>query len=100
MKRKILKIILFYSGLVYTLVLLTIDLAKDLEFIGSSVYPYILIGFILMSIAMILHSKDIKNTRKNYSIVLKILGYFWIGCSIVGFIIFIILLIFYGRWYL
>lgn len=95
MERKTLKRTLFIPGVVigifgFAMVMVRIfDMVTGrMHLFGIIPFAFIMIiGLVLMSISMLMHSKDIRYTKEGISIILKILAIFWLvtgGLNVIG----------------
>ena len=81
MRRKI-EIILFVIGVLILVVGLYLFLTNIGDGDLCSNGRCLALGLILVSVSLLLYSKDIEKERKQLSILLKILAWFWIILSI------------------
>jgi hypothetical protein len=92
MNRRLVKMVLFFAGLAAVVVFLLIDLIKHGQF-GPGVLPYVLIGFLLIGVALLMHNRDVsENTLAGKLGVILSVG------SVIGLIAIIIITIAFGKW--
>lgn len=95
MSRKALKRILFIPGAVIALVGFAMVMVRIIDMVmieseplGIIPFAFILCsGLVLVSISMLMHSKDVRHTKEGISVILKILATFWLvtgGLNVIG----------------
>ena len=106
LKRKIIKLILFIFGAVVTAFCTVLFIMNILHLtLGTKVFWHIsqfgmgiilMIGLVPMSIAMLMHAKDIKDKKKGFAVFLTILSIFWLAGSALNATIIVITSLVFG----